>query len=185
MTTTAPTPATDHTATRMPWAALVALAAIGFLLLSAETMPAGLLPLMAGDLGASEGVIGQFISVWALGTVVVTVPAITLTRGIRRKPLLLASLTSGSTDLREILAATSGTAVWAEPAHWCGALAMGLVVLLETGRQPIDNPDTHLELTMIHEGPLLEYAGRDLAYLQWAVRFAEAELGYLDDTEGG
>jgi formate hydrogenlyase subunit 4 len=32
----------------------------------------------------------------------------------------------------------------------------------------VDNPDTHLELTMIHEGPLLEYAGRDLAYLQWA-----------------
>ncbi len=41
-------------------------------------------------------------------------------------------------------------------------------MLAETGRQPVDNPDTHLELTMIHEGPLLEYAGRDLAYLQWA-----------------
>ncbi len=54
------------------------------------------------------------------------------------------------------------------PAHWCGALAFVLVMLVETGRQPIDNPDTHLELTMIHEGPLLEYAGRDLALLQWA-----------------
>jgi formate hydrogenlyase subunit 4 len=43
-----------------------------------------------------------------------------------------------------------------------------LVVIAETGRQPIDNPDTHLELTMIHEGPLLEYAGRDLAFLHWA-----------------
>jgi formate hydrogenlyase subunit 4 len=42
------------------------------------------------------------------------------------------------------------------------------VIVAETGRQPVDNPDTHLELTMIHEGPLLEYAGRDLAYLQWA-----------------
>ena len=49
-----------------------------------------------------------------------------------------------------------------------GAFAFGLVVLAETGRQPVDNPDTHLELTMVHEGPLLEYAGRDLAYLQWA-----------------
>ncbi len=39
---------------------------------------------------------------------------------------------------------------------------------LRDGRQPIDNPDTHLELTMIHEGPLLEYGGRDLAMLQWA-----------------
>ena len=37
------------------------------------------------------------------------------------------------------------------------------MVLAETGRQPVDNPDTHLELTMIHEGALLEYGGRDLA----------------------
>ena len=42
------------------------------------------------------------------------------------------------------------------------------MVVAETGRQPVDNPDTHLELTMIHEGPLLEYAGRDLAFLQWS-----------------
>ena len=58
--------------------------------------------------------------------------------------------------------------MWGGPAHWCGALAFALVILVETGRQPIDNPDTHLELTMIHEGPLLEYAGRDLALLTWA-----------------
>ena len=50
----------------------------------------------------------------------------------------------------------------------CALLAFALVVLAETGRQPIDNPDTHLELTMIHEGRCSEYAGRDLAYLQWA-----------------
>jgi len=57
---------------------------------------------------------------------------------------------------------------WREPVRWAAVVALGLVVLAETGRQPIDNPDTHLELTMIHEGPLLEYAGRDLALLQWA-----------------
>jgi formate hydrogenlyase subunit 4 len=82
--------------------------------------------------------------------------------------ILLASLPAGSTDLRTMWTAASGTAIWAQPAHWCGLLAMGLVVLFETGRQPFDNPDTHLELTMVHEGPLLEYGGRDLAYLQWA-----------------
>jgi formate hydrogenlyase subunit 4 len=82
--------------------------------------------------------------------------------------VLLASLPAGSTDLREMWAASSGSEIWTQPAHWCGAIAMALVVLLETGRQPIDNPDTHLELTMIHEGPLLEYGGRDLAFLQWA-----------------
>lgn len=82
--------------------------------------------------------------------------------------LVLASLPVGSTDLVALSAAGSGWSVWEEPAHWCAALAFGLVILAETGRQPIDNPDTHLELTMVHEGPLLEYAGRDLAYLQWA-----------------
>lgn len=82
--------------------------------------------------------------------------------------LILAALPTGSTDLRALSDAAAGGAVWGSPAHWLAALGFALVLLAETGRQPIDNPDTHLELTMIHEGPLLEYAGRDLAYLQWA-----------------
>jgi len=82
--------------------------------------------------------------------------------------LLVAALPIHSTDLLAMSAAANGADIWREPAHWCGALAFALVVLVETGRQPIDNPDTHLELTMIHEGPLLEYAGRDLAFLYWA-----------------
>lgn len=81
--------------------------------------------------------------------------------------LLVAALPAHSTDLVVMSGAAGGADIWAEPAHWCGALAFALVVLVETGRQPIDNPDTHLELTMIHEGGLLEYAGRDLAYLHW------------------
>ena len=67
-----------------------------------------------------------------------------------------------------VIAGTAGTEVWTSPALALAAVAFALVVVAETGRQPVDNPDTHLELTMIHEGPLLEYAGRDLAYLQWA-----------------
>ena len=82
--------------------------------------------------------------------------------------LALAALLAGTTDLRGVIAGTAGTHVWAGPALALGAIAFGLVAIAETGRQPVDNPDTHLELTMIHEGPLLEYAGRDLAYLQWA-----------------
>jgi formate hydrogenlyase subunit 4 len=78
------------------------------------------------------------------------------------------ALVAGTTDLRGIVAATAGTHPWSSPALALAAVAFALVVVAETGRQPIDNPDTHLELTMIHEGPLLEYAGRDLAYLQWA-----------------
>jgi formate hydrogenlyase subunit 4 len=42
------------------------------------------------------------------------------------------------------------------------------VALAETGRLPVDNPATHLELTMIHEAMLLEYSGRYLALLEWA-----------------
>ena len=82
--------------------------------------------------------------------------------------LAVAALVAGTTDLRGVVAATAGTHVWASPALALGALAFALVAVAETGRQPVDNPDTHLELTMIHEGPLLEYAGRDLAYLQWS-----------------
>jgi formate hydrogenlyase subunit 4 len=82
--------------------------------------------------------------------------------------LVLVTLPGGSTDLLALSAQATRPAVWREPAHWAAALALGLVVLAETGRQPVDNPDTHLELTMVDEGPLLEYAGRELAYLQWA-----------------
>jgi formate hydrogenlyase subunit 4 len=80
----------------------------------------------------------------------------------------LAALVSGTTDLLGMVAATAGGHVWSSPALPLASAAFALVVVAETGRQPVDNPDTHLELTMIHEGPLLEYAGRDLAMLQWA-----------------
>lgn len=82
--------------------------------------------------------------------------------------LVVLALPGASTDLVALSASATNANVWAQPAHWMAALAFALVLLAETGRQPIDNPDTHLELTMVHEGPLLEYAGRDLAYLQWA-----------------
>ena len=78
------------------------------------------------------------------------------------------ALIAKTTDLRGMVAVTAGTHVWSSPALALAAVAFAVVVVAETGRQPVDNPDTHLELTMIHEGPLLEYAGRDLAYLQWA-----------------
>jgi formate hydrogenlyase subunit 4 len=82
--------------------------------------------------------------------------------------LAVAALTAGTTDLRAVVGATAGDGVWGSPALALGAVAFAIVAIAETGRQPVDNPDTHLELTMIHEGPLLEYAGRDLTYLQWA-----------------
>jgi formate hydrogenlyase subunit 4 len=82
--------------------------------------------------------------------------------------LAAAALVAGTTDLAAMIAGTAGGHPWSNPALGLAGMAIALVVVAETGRQPIDNPDTHLELTMIHEGPLLEYAGRDQAYLQWA-----------------
>jgi formate hydrogenlyase subunit 4 len=54
------------------------------------------------------------------------------------------------------------------PAHLLAFAAFFLVMLAETGRLPVDNPATHLELTMIHEAMVLEYSGRYLALVEWA-----------------
>jgi formate hydrogenlyase subunit 4 len=54
------------------------------------------------------------------------------------------------------------------PAHLLAFAAFFIVMLAETGRLPVDNPATHLELTMIHEAMVLEYSGRYLALVEWA-----------------
>jgi formate hydrogenlyase subunit 4 len=54
------------------------------------------------------------------------------------------------------------------PAHLLAFAAFFIVMLAESGRLPVDNPATHLELTMIHEAMLLEYSGRHLALVEWA-----------------
>jgi formate hydrogenlyase subunit 4 len=46
--------------------------------------------------------------------------------------------------------------------------ALVIVIIAETGRLPVDNPATHLELTMVHEAMVLEYAGPRLALIEWA-----------------
>ena len=51
-----------------------------------------------------------------------------------------------------------------------------IVLLTETGRVPIDNPATHLELTMIHEAMVLEYSGRYLALLEWGASIKQLVL---------
>jgi len=81
-----------HPRTQLPIVTLAALAVIGFILVAMETMPAGLLPLIATGMGTTEGTVGLYVSAYALGTVIVTIPAITLTRGMRRKPLILVAI---------------------------------------------------------------------------------------------
>ena len=80
------------------------------------------------------------------------------------------ALTAGSTNLSTIVHRTAlleGIAT--DPSARLMAIsAVFIVALAETGRVPVDNPATHLELTMIHEAMVLEYSGRYLALLEWA-----------------
>ena len=80
------------------------------------------------------------------------------------------ALTAGSTNLSIIVHKTAlmEGIITAPPPHLMALVAFFVVALAETGRIPVDNPATHLELTMIHEAMLLEYAGRYLALLEWA-----------------
>lgn len=48
------------------------------------------------------------------------------------------------------------------------AVALFLAVIAETSRIPVDNQETHLELTMVHEAMILEYSGRSFALMEWA-----------------
>jgi formate hydrogenlyase subunit 4 len=56
----------------------------------------------------------------------------------------------------------------ANPGHLLAFAALFVVMIAETGRLPVDNPATHLELTMIHEAMVLEYSGHYLALVEWA-----------------
>ena len=54
------------------------------------------------------------------------------------------------------------------PVSLLAAVALIVVIIAETGRLPVDNPSTHLELTMVHEAMILEYSGPDLAMVELA-----------------
>jgi len=76
---------------------------------------------------------------------------------------------AGSTNLGQIVARTLGRPETTLSAgHLMAFAALFIVMLAETGRLPVDNPATHLELTMIHEAMILEYSGPDLALVEWA-----------------
>jgi formate hydrogenlyase subunit 4 len=87
------------------------------------------------------------------------------------------AITAGSTNLSQIVLANQGLG-WRflDPAHTLAFAAMFIVLLAETGRLPVDNPATHLELTMIHEAMLLEYSGRYLALIEWGASIKQLVL---------
>jgi len=93
--------------------------------------------------------------------------------GFLAEPALLmvlfsASLISQSTSLTTIVETLAHREFAIYPGLAFAGVAFTMVSLAENARVPVDNPATHLELTMLHEALLLEYSGRHLALLEWA-----------------
>ncbi|KPG72730.1 MFS transporter [Pseudomonas libanensis] len=76
----------------LPLAGLLALASAGFITILTEAMPAGLLPQMSAGLGVSQALVGQLVTLYALGSLLAAIPLTLLTRGWRRRPLLLIAI---------------------------------------------------------------------------------------------
>jgi formate hydrogenlyase subunit 4 len=128
--------------------ALVGLLATARVFLSLAAMDVGT---AFGTLGARREMMVGFLAEPALLMTLFVAAMISHTTSL---PLIAAELTTRAPALYPSLAFT--------------AVAFTMVLLAENARIPVDNPATHLELTMIHEAMLLEYSGRHLALMEWA-----------------
>jgi len=91
--------------------------------------------------------------------------------------LFASALAAGSLSLGVMVRGLLHQGLSFHPSDLLAFAGLFIIVITETGRIPVDNPATHLELTMIHEAMVLEYAGPDLALVEWAS--ALKELLYL------
>lgn len=140
--------------------ALVGLFALARVFLALAAMDIGT---AFGTLGARREMLVGFLAEPALLTV-----------------LFSSSLIASSTALKTIVNKVSQNEFTIYPSLVFAAMAFVLVFLAENARVPVDNPATHLELTMIHEALILEYSGRHLALLEWAAAlklFAYSTIG--------
>ena len=128
--------------------ALVGLFAMARVFISLAAMDIGT---AFGSLGARREMLIGFLAEPALLTVLFT-----------------ASLIGQSTALTSIVETLAHKEYAIYPSLAFAGMAFTLVSFAENARVPVDNPATHLELTMIHEALILEYSGRHLALLEWA-----------------
>jgi formate hydrogenlyase subunit 4 len=116
------------------------------------------LALAAMDTGTAFGGIGasreMTFAVFAEPALVLVIFTLALLAGTTNLDVIAALLREGTLGLRVSL----GLAM----------VAIVIVAIAENGRIPVDNPATHLELTMVHEAMVLEYSGRHLALIEWA-----------------
>ena len=158
-----------------------------YIVFGAMALAAAIVPSLATDLPfarAADAI--ALVGVFALARVFIALAAMDIgtafgTMGARREmfigflaePALLmvlftASLLSGSTSLPTIVETLAHREIAIYPSLAFAGVAFMMVSLAENARIPIDNPATHLELTMIHEAMTLEYSARHLALIEWA-----------------
>lgn len=116
---------------RLPLAPLLALAMAGFITILTEALPAGVLTLMSADLGVSEALIGQSVTIYAIGSLLAAIPLTAATQGWRRRPLLVLAIT-GFAVANTITALTGSYAVLLA-ARLLAGVAAGLVWSLLAG----------------------------------------------------
>jgi formate hydrogenlyase subunit 4 len=158
-----------------------------YVVFGAMALAAAIVPSLATDLPfASAADAIALVGLFALARVFIALSAMDIgtafgSLGARREmfvgflaePALLmvlftASLISGSTSLPTIVENLAHRQIAIYPSLAFAGVAFTMVSLAENARIPIDNPATHLELTMIHEAMTLEYSARHLALIEWA-----------------
>lgn len=150
-------------------------------------LAAAIIPIIAVDLPFSRAAdVIALVGVFALARMFIALAAMDIgtsfgSLGARREmlvsflaePALLmvlftSSMISQSTQLTRIVEVFAHNPFALYPSLAFAALAFLMVLLAENARIPVDNPNTHLELTMIHEAMILEYSARHLALIEWA-----------------
>jgi formate hydrogenlyase subunit 4 len=158
-----------------------------YVVFACMTLACGIIPTLSTDLPLSPAADAiALVGLFALARVFVSLAAMDIgtsfgTLGARREmlvgflaePALLmvffsASLISRSTSLTTIVETLAHRDLAIYPSLAFAGVAFTMVSLAENARVPVDNPATHLELTMIHEALILEYSGRHLALIEWA-----------------
>jgi formate hydrogenlyase subunit 4 len=89
------------------------------------------------------------------------------------------AMSASTTNLSEAMNYVLNTGLVLRPSFIFAMFGLMLVTVAETGRIPVDNPATHLELTMIHEAMILEYSGRYLGMIEWASQIKLMIYGVL------
>ncbi len=118
-------------AARLPLAGLLALACAGFVTILTEALPAGLLSPMSADLGVSRALVGQLVTIYAIGSLVAALPMTALTQRLPRRPLLLAAI-AGFVLVNTITAFTHHYAVMLV-ARFIAGISAGLLWSLVAG----------------------------------------------------